>query len=127
MLQLIRYGVVGLISNAAMFLAYLIITHLGIEPKLAMTLMYFLGASIGFLGNKKWTFAHGGDSLGSAMRYALAHLLGYLLNLSLLFICVDHLGYAHQWVQGAAIIIVAGFLFVAFKFFVFRRRNNKAT
>ena len=41
------------------------------------------------------------------------------LNLGILAIFVDHFGYAHQWVQAAAIMIVAGFLFFAFKYFVF--------
>jgi hypothetical protein len=50
----------------------------------------------------------------------LAHVVGYCLNLSLLLVFVGKLGYPHQWVQGAAILIVACYLFLAFKFFVFR-------
>lgn len=122
MQQLIRYGLVGVASNAAIYFVYLLITHLGVEPKTAMTLVYIIGASIGFVGNRKWTFAHRGDSSSAAMRYVLAHLLGYLLNFMILFTFVDRLGYAHQWVQAVAIIIVAGFLFIVFKYFVFRER-----
>ena len=122
MQQLIRYGLVGLVSNAAIYFVYLLITYLGIEPKTAMTLVYIIGASIGFIGNRKWTFAHRGDSSSAALRYVLAHLFGYLLNLLILFTFVDHLGYVHQWVQAVAIIIVAGFLFVVFKYLVFREK-----
>jgi putative flippase GtrA len=120
--QLLRYGLVGVTSNAAIYFVYLLITFLGIEPKTAMTLVYIIGASIGFIGNRKWTFAHRGDSYGAALRYMLAHLSGYLLNFLILFTFVDRLGYAHQWVQAVAIIIVAGFLFIVFKYFVFRER-----
>ena len=122
MQQLIRYGVVGVVSNAAIYFIYLLITYLGVEPKTAMTLVYIIGASIGFIGNRKWTFAHRGDSYSAALRYVLAHLSGYLLNFLILFTFVDRLGYAHQWVQAVAIIIVAGFLFIVFKYFVFRER-----
>lgn len=122
MLQLIRYGLVGVASNAAIYFVYLLITYLGVEPKTAMTLVYVIGASIGFIGNRKWTFAHRGDSSSAALRYALAHIIGYLLNFLILFTFVDRLGYAHQWVQAVAIIIVAGFLFIVFKYFVFRER-----
>ena len=122
MLQLIRYGVVGVVSNAAIYFIYLLITYLGVEPKTAMTLVYIIGASIGFIGNRKWTFAHRGDSSRAALRYVLAHLFGYLLNFLILFTFVDRLGYAHQWVQAVAIIIVAGFLFILFKYFVFHER-----
>jgi putative flippase GtrA len=120
MQQLIRYGLVGVSSNLAAYFVYLLITFLGVEPKIAMTLVYIIGASIGFIGNRKWTFAHRGNSTSAALRYVLAHLFGYLLNFLILFTFVDHLGYAHQWVQGVAILIVAGFLFIVFKYFVFR-------
>lgn len=122
MLQLIRYGVVGVASNAAIYLIYLLITYLGMEAKAAMTLVYLIGATIGFVGNRKWTFAHRGNSSNAAVRYVLAHLCGYLMNFLILYQFVDRLGYAHQWVQAAAIVIVAGFLFVVFKYFVFNKR-----
>lgn len=122
MRQLIRYGLVGMVSNLTIYFVYLLITYLGVEPKTAMTLVYIIGAFIGFIGNRKWTFAHRGDSTSAALRYVLAHLFGYLLNFLILFTFVDRLGYAHQWVQAMAIIIVAGFLFIVFKNFVFRER-----
>lgn len=124
MLQLIRYGVVGVVSILTIYSVYLLITYLGVEPKTAMTLVYIIGASIGFFGNRKWTFAHQGNAASAVLRYVLAHLLGYLLNFIILFTFVDHFGYAHQWVQAAAIIIVACFLFIVFKYFVFYERYN---
>ena len=123
MRQLIRYGVVGVVSNATIYFVYLLITYLGVEPKTAMTLVYIIGAAIGFIGNRKWTFAHRGDFSSAAFRYVLAHLFGYLLNFLILFTFVDRLGYAHQWVQAMAIMIIAGFLFIVFKYFVFRERR----
>lgn len=118
-LQLFRYGLVGLSSNLTAYLVYLFITDVGVEPKVAMTLVYVLGVVIGFAGNRKWTFQHSGDNTRTIARYVAAHLSGYLLNWLILFSFVDRLGYAHQWVQAVAIIVVAGFLFVVFKHLVF--------
>jgi len=118
--QIIKYGLVGIMSNLVGYLCYLLITNWGMEIKMAMTLVYAVGASVGFFGNRKWTFAHGGNSTKAALSYVLAHLSGYLLNFTILLIFADHLGYAHQWVQAVAIFIVAGFLFMVFKYFVFR-------
>jgi putative flippase GtrA len=118
-LQLFRYGLVGLITNLVLYSFYLLITYFGIEPKTAMTISYIVGASIGFVGHREWTFAHKGALLGSGARYCIAHLLGYLLNFLILLTFVDKLGYSHQWVQAAAIFIVAGFLFITFRYFVF--------
>jgi hypothetical protein len=82
-----------------------------------MTFVYISDASIGFIGNWKWNSTHSGHSPKVTLHYVLAP--GYLLNLLILFTFVDHLGYEPQWVQAVAIVAVAGFLFVNFKYFVF--------
>lgn len=117
--QLFRYALVGLLSNAAGYLAYLAFTYLGGTPKVTMTFLYGLGAAVSFFGNRSLTFEHQGSIVGAGVRYVIAHCIGYLFNLSILIVFVDKLGYAHQWVQAIAIFIVAAFLFLAFKIFVF--------
>lgn len=117
--QLIHYGLVGIAINLIGYSIYLVITYLGGEPKITMSLLYVIGATASFLGNRKLTFAHKGSLLGSGVRYVIAHFFGYLINLAILIVMVDQFGYPHQWVQAAAIFVVAAFLFLAFKFFVF--------
>ena len=46
--QLKGYAVVGLLSNLACYIAYLILTFLNLGPKLSMTMAYFTGTNIGF-------------------------------------------------------------------------------
>lgn len=118
--QLVRFGVVGILTNGAVFALYLLITHMGMPPKIAMTLLYALGATMGFFSNRAITFSHTGSVSKAAFRYVVAYALGYLLNLSLLFVFVDHAGLPHQAVQFSAIFIVAAFLFAIQKFFVFK-------
>lgn len=126
MIQLFRYAILGILSNACGYLIYLIITWLGVEPKKAMTGLYLVGATISFIGNRRWTFSYRGDVTSSLVRYSVVHFLGYILNLILLTIFVDQLGYPHQWVQAAAIFVVALFLFVMFRLFVFPNSNDLA-
>lgn len=121
--QLLRYGFIGLASNSAGYLFYLLLTGIGVAPKAAMTGLYGFGASLGFFGNKGLTFAYKGRVLGSGLRYCIAHALGYLLNLALLLVFVDGMGWSHQFVQAAAVLVVATYLFLAFKLFVFRERH----
>lgn len=125
-LQLFRYGLVGIVTNLALYCFYLLITYLGIEPKKAMTISYIAGALIGFVGHREWTFAHKGALLGSGARYFIAHFFGYLINFLILLTFVDRLGYSHRWIQAAAIIVVAGFLFVTFRYFVFPKAENNS-
>jgi putative flippase GtrA len=117
--QLVRYAVVGIATNLAGYAVYLLVTWAGVEPKLAMSCLYAIGATVSFLGNRTWTFGHRGNVAGAAARFAIAHLLGYLLNLALLVVFVDRLGFPHQLVQAVAVVVVALFLFVLFRVFVF--------
>ena len=110
--QLFRYGMIGLLTNFLGYALYFFLTYLWSSPKLTMTVLYSAGALIGF-------FANDGRIGVAGMRYMFAQLLGYLLNLSLLVLFVDRLGFAHQLVQAVAIVVVAIFLFVLLRFFVF--------
>lgn len=119
MTQLIRFAAVGVASNVLGYTLYLIITYLGVAPKLAMTVLYVVGAFIGFAGNRKYTFAHEGGLMGAGWRYVVAHGLGYLINLAIQIIMVDRLGYPHQLAQALGVCVVAVFLFVVLKYLVF--------
>jgi len=118
--QLVRYGIVGLATNAVGYLVYLMLTFSGLTPKLTMTTLYCLGATLGFFGNRRFTFRDRGNLTATGKRYLVAHVSGYFLNLILLMLFVDWLGLNHKVVQGAAILVVALFLFVVFKYFVFK-------
>lgn len=117
--QLIRFGIVGVLSNLAGYLVYLLVTSLGVGPKLAVSLLYPLGMILSFVGQKSWTFNARGGSGKSGLKFILVYALGYVLNFAILVVFVDNLGFAHQLVQAVAVIVVAGFLFIAMKLFVF--------
>lgn len=119
--QLFRYAVVGLASNALLYGAYLALTRLGVEPKLAMTLLYAAGVAQTFLFNKRWSFRHGGTHGPAFVRYCAAYALGYGINFVALLLLVDRLGYPHQLVQGVVVVSLALMLFSLQKFWVFRQ------
>lgn len=120
--RLFRYGLVGVAVNAAGYLVYLAVTWLGVGPKTTAGLLYVFGATMGYLGNRRFAFAHRGGHTGAAARFALAHVGGFALNLGLLYVFHDRLGFPHQLVQAVAILVVAGMLFVVFDVFVFPRQ-----
>ncbi len=124
MRQLFNYGLIGIINNGMGYTIYLLLTFFGISPKITMTLVYGTIAVIGFFGNCKLTFKHKENLWNTGARYMFAQLCGYCINLVILLILVDNFQYNHQVVQAIAIITVAGFLFVACKYFVFREQNT---
>ena len=122
--QLLRYGLVGLATNFVGYCVYLLITHLGATPKITMSVLYGVGVSISFFGNRSLTFADSGNLLTSGTRFIIAHSCGYLINLAMLIVLVDKLGYPHQWVQVIAIFVVAAFLFIVIRVFVFKNQHS---
>lgn len=117
--ELIRYAVVGIANNGLGYLIYLAVTWLGVEPKLAVTLLYPVGATTAYFGHARYSFAYCGGTLSGLVRYLIAHTVGYAANILLLYVLHDRMQFPHQLVQGFAIFAVAGLLFLLFKFFVF--------
>jgi putative flippase GtrA len=117
--QLLRYAIVGATSNVVCYLIYLGLTRLGLGPKLSMTVLYCVGLLQTFVFNKKWTFEHGDSHSTVFVRYCIAYALGYAINVAVLLVLVDTLGYPHQLVQGAMILLLAVMLFLAQKYWVF--------
>ncbi len=119
-LQALRFAIVGLASNAVLYLLYLGMTAAGMGPKLAMSLAYGMGVAQTFLFNKRWTFNHTGRFDAALLRYITLYVGGYLCNLLALAWFVDKLGYPHQIVQGIMILTLAGSFFILQKLWVFK-------
>lgn len=122
--QILRYILVGSISNIILYLLYIVLTALGVGHKMAMTGLFALGALQTFIFNKKWTFASTGDTWRSLLRYLVAYIGCYGLNLSILIVFVDHLGMPHQVVQGVAIVFIAALLFFLQKYWIFMNADR---
>jgi len=72
--QLFRYGMIGVATNLASYLAYLIATSIGGTPKLTMSVLYVATAIVSYLANKKLTFRHKGGFLGSGISCTFSRL-----------------------------------------------------
>ena len=121
--QFIRYVIVGLASNAVMYIAYIVLTLVGMGPKLAMSLLYGIGVLQTFVFNKNWSFRFEGAATPALVRYATVYAVGYVIQFLALMLLVDQIGLPHQWVMGALILFIALLLFLAQKFWVFRQAS----
>ena len=124
--QLSRYAVVGVTSNAIGYLLYVGLTTAGLGPKVAMSVLYGVGVLQTFVFNRQWTFEHRGASSPVFIRYCTAYGAGYVVNLMALVLLVDKAGLPHQYVQGAMILVIAGLLFLAQRYWVFRAPADAA-
>ncbi len=117
--QFLRYAIVGLVSNALLYILYLVITWFGVGPKIAMSLLYLIGVLQTFIFNKSWSFSYSGSAAPALLRYAIVYALGYIINFLTLMLLVDQAGLPHQWVMAGLVIFMALFFFAWQKYWVF--------
>jgi putative flippase GtrA len=122
--QIARFGVIGLASNLLLYFIYLGATALGVEYKIAMTILYVAAVLITFACNRAWRFKNCGPAGVAFPRYVGLYLLGYIVNFCSLIIFVDWLHYPHQIVQGLMILLVAALLFSMQKLWVFNHGRD---
>ena len=118
-IQFSRYAIVGITSNFIGYLLYLLLTYFGIGPKSAMTMLYIIGVVQTFYFNRGWSFRHEGNATSAFVRYVTVYSFGYLFQFGLLWFAVDQLHLPHQAVMAVAIFLVACFLFLMHRYWVF--------
>lgn len=118
--QIVRFGIVGLVSNAVLYGLYVLATGAGIQHTIAMTAVFLLGVAQTFVFNKRWSFAYHGSGSRSMLRYLVAYAGAYVINLSAMLLLVDVEGFPHRIVQAVMVVVVAIFLFLVQRLWVFR-------
>ncbi|WP_420791187.1 GtrA family protein [Enterovibrio gelatinilyticus] len=121
--QFLKFAVVGISSNALIFVLYVSIVHFGGTPKITMTILYVLSVVFSFLANAAWTFEYENNKKSALPRYIVSHMIGYGVNFMLLSIFVDLLHYDHRYIQAVSIVLVALILFLLNKYFVFTSKR----
>jgi putative flippase GtrA len=122
--QLLRYGCTGVVVNSVGYVIYLFVAWLFDSPKGAVGLLYPVGAAWGYFMHARYSFKYSGSHTSAVARYTASHIAGFALNLTVLWVGVDILGVRHQFVQLAAILIVAIQLFLMLKFWAFSAWGN---
>jgi putative flippase GtrA len=118
--QAIRFGIVGGGSNILLYFLYLFLTLQGVGHKAAMTLLFTIGFVQTFFFNRLWTFENQETFRSTFAKYFLAYFFAYIINLTALYVFSDYFGYRHQIIQGLMIFIVAIFLFIIQRCWVFQ-------
>lgn len=119
--QFVRYGLVGILNNLLGYSGFLILTWMGFQPKLVMTIFYFTSTILNFFGMRQWVFTNkqSVSMYNTALRFFIVYFIGYLINLTILVEFSDKLGYSYQLVQAGAIAVIVVYFFITLKLFVF--------
>lgn len=122
--QLFNYAIVGLVINLVGYTLYIIFTYIWGSPKLTITLLYIPLSLLSFFANRRLTFNDHGKIGSTFPRFFFSQICGYLLNLIILMVFVDWCGFNHKIVQAFSIVIIAFFLFIMSRKYVFIVRSR---
>jgi putative flippase GtrA len=121
LIQFIKFGLVGVSNTLLTFVVYTVLLKgFGVWYLLASAIGFIVGATNGFILNRKWTFAeHVGDSL-TPVRWAVVQGAGLGLNLLLLYLFVDSAHMDKLLAQAFATIVVTVSTFFVNRAWTFR-------
>lgn len=122
--QIIRYGVVGILNNLLCYFLYLMITIVGLDPKVAITILYPIGITIAYFSHAKYSFSTRGKRFNIFLRFLFAYLIGYGINFMMLLILADKLMLPHQVVQALSLFVVGAVLFILYNYLVFPKQSK---
>jgi putative flippase GtrA len=111
--KITRFIMVGLFSNGIGYGVYLLITWLGVPYKIAMTLLYCVGV----------TFANTQQVRMTLVKFIAAYVVGYALQYAILYVLVDLFSIFHAYAQLCGAGVVAVYLFIALRLFVFKEHE----
>ena len=125
--HLLRYGIVGVLNNLLAYAIYLLVTYFWLDPKLTITLLYPVGIAVAYFTHAKYSFTERSGGNWGIFRFLISYLFVYVVNIFMLNVLADRLGFPHQIVQIFAIIVISAILYLLLKYFVFTSNpHNKA-
>ncbi|WP_181706844.1 GtrA family protein [Chthonobacter rhizosphaerae] len=128
--EVAAFAAVGLTASVVHFAAaVLLIEEAGLRPWLANMVAFLTALPVSYLGHAFLTFSarrygRAASVTGqSAGRFLALALTGFLLNQTGVLLLVEGAGLPHRPALAAVIVAVAGFLYLASKFWAFRGRQ----
>jgi putative flippase GtrA len=121
LIQFVKFGLVGVSNTTLTFVVYtLLLKGFGVWYLAASAIGFAVGATNGFLLNRRWTFReHVGDSL-TPVRWALVQGGGLAINEALLYLLVDDVGVDKLLAQAMATVVVTITTFIINRAWTFR-------
>ena len=118
---LLKFASTGVLNTLVGFAVIFTAMNLGVSPLVSNIAGYATGFTLGFLLSKKFVFRSQGHFLKESLRYLLAFILAFLLNVVTLQCYIYW--YPLQAVQGQLIaaVVYTGLMYLLVRFYVFHR------
>lgn len=112
--------VVGVVNNLTGIGIFVALTLLGVGAIVSATVSYLVGMLISFFGNQRLTFRHAPGQRSPVIRFLVTNVIGYSVNVLVLWVLVHGLDVPQIAAQLVAIGCVAVCTFAMMRLWVFR-------
>lgn len=118
---LLKFASTGVLNTLVGFAVIFVAMSLGVSPVVSNIAGYATGFTLGFLLSKKFVFRGQGRFLKESLRYLLAFILAFFLNVITLQ-CYMY-WYPLQALQGQVIaaVVYTGIMYLLVRFYVFHQ------
>lgn len=114
-----RYAGSGALNTIAGFAVIFALMALGFSPYIANIGGYLAGFILGFVVSKKFVFRSNGHFVSESIRYLIAFLICFFLNLAALEVALTTLHMNALLAQFLAAIVYTGTMYLFTRWFVF--------
>ena len=115
----IRYSGAGLINTIVGFIVILSAMALNFSPMISNIAGYAVGFTLGFVLSKKFVFRSNDRFVAESIRYLLAFVISFLINLLVLQLALNNLNFNALASQVVAAVSYTLLMYVLTRFFVF--------
>jgi putative flippase GtrA len=124
LIQFVKFGIVGISNTLLTFIVYTILLKgFGVFYLVASAIGFIVGATNGFLLNRRWTFReHVGDAF-TPVRWAIVQSCGLAINEVLLYLLVHDAHVDKLLAQALATVVVTVTTFIANRAWTFKMHH----
>jgi putative flippase GtrA len=122
---LVRFLVAGALNTGLFYALYVLMVWAGVHYPLALAIEYSGGTVSGYLLNKHWTFADRDAGRHGFLRYSLAYVALFGLNMALLSLLVETAILGPVIGQLVMLFVLTASSFVVQRYWVFGRNKTK--
>ena len=91
---------------------WLLVEIAGIQVLIASSIAFILVVLENYVLHYFWTFSSSANHMNALPKFSMMSLAGFWLNLGIMFLGVEYLGFGYLWVQAVAIALVVAWNFV---------------
>lgn len=120
MIEVARFGVIGVLATLVHFVAMNLLVRGGMDPVLANVIGFLTAVGISYTGQSLWVFRQPISDRVRMGKFGVSALFGVLANAAVMTLFVKIIGTHHNVGFIAALIFVPATLYCVNRFWVFR-------